>query len=231
MTSQTQTDRSVAPLGPTHGPAAVSSSVRLHTTGRRLDYQLIESLVPAGARVLDLGCGDGRLLAELAAHKNCSVRGIEIDKRAVLACTRRGVPVYHGDMLEGMDFFDSGAFDTVVLSQTLQQTADPVRVIREMLRVGESAVISFPNFGHWRARLQLLLRGRMPRTPVLPYAWHDTPNVHLCTVRDFRLLCQALDLARVQEIFLAPSNRQISRLAANWRAGLAIFQVQAGTTP
>jgi len=228
MTSHTQSDRSAASFSKPHPPAPGSNAGLRHTSGRRFDYQLIGSLVPAGSRVLDLGCGDGRLLAELAAHKNCSVRGIEIDKRAVLACTRRGVPVYHGDMLEGMDFFDSGAFDTVILSQTLQQTADPVRVIREMLRVGEAAVISFPNFGHWRARLQLLLRGRMPQTPVLPYAWHDTPNVHLCTVRDFRLLCQEMNLARVEEIFLAPSNRQISRLAANLRAGLAIFQVRAG---
>jgi methionine biosynthesis protein MetW len=193
---------------------------------RRLDYELIESLVPAGARVLDLGCGNGRLLTELAEHKGCECRGIEIDEQAVLACIRRGVAVYHGDMLEGMDFYRDGAFDTVILSQTLQQTSDPVRVVEEMLRVGETAIISFPNFGRWRVRLQLLLGGRMPRTKLLPYAWHDTPNVHLCTVTDFRELCERQGLERVREIFLAPPSRQIGALGANWRAGLAIFQVK-----
>jgi methionine biosynthesis protein MetW len=193
---------------------------------RRLDYELIESLVPARARVLDLGCGDGRLLADLAEHKGCVGRGIEIDEQAVLACIKRGVAVYHGDMLEGMGFYRDGAFDAVILSQTLQQTSDPVRVIEEMLRVGEAAIISFPNFGRWRVRLQLLLGGRMPRTKLLPYAWHDTPNVHLCTVTDFRELCERQGLERVREIFLVPPSRQISALGANWRAALAIFQVR-----
>ena len=193
---------------------------------RRLDYELIASLVPERARVLDLGCGDGRLLAELAGHKGCECRGIEIDEQAVLACIKRGVAVYHGDMLEGIDFYRDGAFDAVILSQTLQQTSDPVRVIEEMLRVGETAIISFPNFGRWRVRLQLLLQGRMPRTKLLPYAWHDTPNVHLCTVTDFRELCERQGLERVREIFLVPPSRQIGALGANWRAGLALFQVR-----
>ena len=192
---------------------------------RRLDYELIESLVPAGARVLDLGCGDGALLAQLCEHKGCEGRGIEIDEPAVLACIRRGVAVYHGDMLEGMGFYGDGAFDVVILSQTLQQTADPLRVMREMLRVGETAIISFPNFGHWRVRLQLLLTGRMPRTGLLPYTWHDTPNVHLCTVTDFRRLCDEQGLERLREVFLAQPARQIGAWEANWRAGLAIVQI------
>ncbi|MDF1513132.1 MAG: methionine biosynthesis protein MetW [Anaerolineae bacterium] len=217
MSNHTQTKRTVAPFGIAPHPV----------TRRRIDYQLIENLIPVGARVLDLGCGDGRLLSELAANKECAVRGIEINEQAVLACTHRGVPVYHGDMLEGMSFFESGAFDAVILSQTLQQTSNPVRVIREMLRVGETAVISFPNFGHWRVRLQLLLKGCMPVTPMLPEAWYNTPNVHLCTVRDFRLLCQSFNLVRVKEIFLSAPDRQISPIGANWLAGLAIFQVRA----
>jgi len=129
-------------------------------------------------------------------------------------------------MLEGMSFYDALAFDAVVLSQTLQQTRDPVRVIDEMLRVGKTAIISFPNFGHWQVRLQLLLTGRMPLNTLLPYDWFNTPNVHLCTVADFRRLCQVQGLERIREIFLVLPNRQIGALLANWRAGLAIFQVK-----
>jgi methionine biosynthesis protein MetW len=197
---------------------------------RRLDYQLIGSLVPAGARVLDLGCGDGQLLADLVEQKGCQGRGIEINEQAVVACIQRGVAVYHGDMLEGMGFYGERSFDVVILSQTLQQTSDPVRVIREMLRVGETAIISFPNFGYWRVRLQLLLSGRMPRNPLLPYAWHNTPNVHLCTVTDFRQLCVDQGLERAREIFLVPPSRQIGSFLANWLAGLAIFQVRRAST-
>ena len=204
----------------------MNRSSKEKTTRPRLDYALIGAMVPAGSRVLDLGCGDGQLLADLIQQKGCQGRGIEIDERAVVACVRRGVPVYHGDMLEGMSFYDAHAFDAVVLSQTLQQTRDPVRVIDEMLRVGRTAIISFPNFGHWQVRLQLLLTGRMPQNTLLPYDWFNTPNVHLCTVTDFRKLCQAQDLERIREIFVVLPNRQIGALLANWRAGLAIFQVR-----
>ena len=159
------------------------------STKRRLDYELIGTLVPQGSRVLDLGCGDGQLLAELEKSTGCEGRGIEINEQAVLACIRRGVAAYHGDMMEGMGFYRGRSFDVVILSQTLQQAADPVRVIQEMLRVGDTANISFPNFGYWRVRLQLLVAGHMPRNDLLPYAWHNTPNVHLCTVADFRDLC------------------------------------------
>jgi methionine biosynthesis protein MetW len=193
---------------------------------RRLDYELIESMVPAGSRVLDLGCGDGQLLADLARNKGCEGRGIEIDEQAVLACIQRGVAVYHGDMLEGMAYYHDRSFDVVILSQTLQQASDPVRVMQEMLRVGERAIISFPNFGYWRVRLQLLLDGRMPETDQLPYAWYNTPNVHLCTVADFRALCDQLGLEQSQEIFVVPPARQIGGLVANWRAELAIYQIR-----
>ena len=200
--------------------------LRSPTTGRRLDLDLIESLVPEGASVLDLGCGDGELLERLCGHGLCRGRGIEIDEEAVLECIKRGVAVYHGDMLEGMGFYTDQAFDVVILSQTLQQTSDPVRVIQEMLRVGKTAIISFPNFGYWSIRLQLLFGGRMPESDLLHYPWHSTPNVHLCTVADLRLLCDEQGLERVREVFLVPPSRQIGPLLANWRAKMAIFQLE-----
>jgi methionine biosynthesis protein MetW len=193
---------------------------------RRPDYQMIAALVPAGARVLDLGCGDGQLLALLEETKGCRVQGIEILEQAATACIQRGVPVYHGDMLEGMSFLSDGAFDVVILSQTLQQTMRPLVVLHEMLRVGRRAIISFPNFGYWRTRLQLLLSGRMPRHDLLPYPWYETPNVHLCTILDFCELCEQEGLAITEQVLLTPSHRPISPFLANWRAGLAIMQVE-----
>ena len=209
----------------------MTRDARKRPTKLRLDYELIESLIPDGAKVLDLGCGDGQLLADLIELKGCEGRGIEIDEEAARLCIGRGVPVFHGDMLEGLDFYREGQFDVVILSQTLQQTMDPPRVIHEMLRVGRRAIISFPNFGHWWVRLQLLFGGRMPHNRLLPYHWYNTPNVHFCTVRDFREFCDRQNLEHAGEIFLTASYRPISGWLANWRAGLAIFQIQRGKGP
>jgi len=194
----------------------------------RLDYELIESLVPDAAKVLDLGCGDGQLLADLIEYKGCEGRGIEIDDKAVVECVQRGVAVYQGDMIEGMGFYRDRHFDVVILSQTLQQTMDPPRVIHEMLRVGKRAIISFPNFGHWWVRLQLLMGGRMPHNRLLPYHWYNTPNVHFCTIKDFREFCDRQGLVRVAETFLSGGNRRIWAPLANWRASIAIFQIERG---
>ncbi len=192
----------------------------------RVDYQMIEGHVEPGARVLDLGCGDGELLSQLIREKNCRGTGIDVDLRQVRQCIQRGVPVYHGDMLEGMEMFEEDTFDCVILSQTLQQTERPDEVVREMLRVGRRAVISFPNFGHWKVRLKLLLTGRMPVTGVLPYRWYETPNIHLLTVRDFLDLCRRQDLRLVDSIYLTPGYHRLPALLGNLLASLAIFVVE-----
>ncbi len=196
----------------------------------RLDYRMIEDYVEPGARVLDLGCGDGALLQDLIQGMGVEGCGIDTDLQQVQRCIARGVPVYHGDILEGMAMFEDGRFDCVVLSQTLQQTLKPYLVVREMLRVGRRAIISFPNFGHWKVRLQLLLCGRMPVTRVLPYKWHDTPNIHLLTVRDFLHVCRELNLKVIDRIFLTSRYRRLPGLSANLLASMAIFIVEKSPT-
>jgi methionine biosynthesis protein MetW len=195
---------------------------------RRPDYDLIARLVPEGARVLDLGCGDGQLLADLMRLKGCQGYGIEIDEARVIECINRGVPVYHGDMMEGLSHYRDQTFELVILSQTLQQTQNPRLVAHEMLRVGHSAIISFPNFGQWRLAMQLLFGGHMPENELLPYRWYDTPNVHLCTVRDWTDLCQQEGMRIDNEVFVVPPDRQIRPFLVNLRAGLAIFQISRG---
>jgi methionine biosynthesis protein MetW len=192
----------------------------------RIDYEYIEDHVPDSARVLDLGCGDGTLLARLQREKNADGQGVEIDEEAVRRCVKRGVPVYHGDMLEGMKMFRDGEFDCVILSQTLQQALQPARVVEEMLRVGRLGIISFPNFGHWSIRLRLLLSGRAPITRTLPHSWYETPNLRVLTVKDFRSFCKERNLRIVDTIYFTPSGIRISAWLANLFASIAIFVVE-----
>jgi len=191
-----------------------------------LDYEFIEQHVDRGSRVLDLGCGDGVLLAQLIADLDVQGRGIDIDGGVVPACIERGVPVFHGDMLEGMSMFADGSFDCVILSRTLQQTVRPVDVICEMLRVGRRAIISVPNFGYWRVRLQLLLSGHMPVTRTLPYTWYDTPNIHMLTIADFRQSCTENGLRVIDSIFLNSRMRRLPAFMANLLACSAVFVVE-----
>lgn len=154
----------------------------------RPDLALVAGMIPAGLRVLDLGCGDGALLEHLIRVGGCDGHGVEISTDGFHACIDRGVPVVQADIDDGLDDFESGSFDVVVLSQTLQATRRPAFVLQEMMRVAPAGIVSFPNFGHWRIRMGLLGRGRMPSSRLLPYAWHETPNIHLCTIRDFEEL-------------------------------------------
>lgn len=156
----------------------------------RRDLALIAEWVRPGAHVLDLGCGDGTLLAHLAEHKEVTGYGIEIDPDNIARCIARGVDVIHTDLDRGLQDFEEGGFDYVIMTQSLQALHFPVRVLDEMLRIGREAITSFPNMGHWKCRLQLAFGGHMPVTRTLPHHWYDTPNIHLCTVSDFERLCE-----------------------------------------
>jgi methionine biosynthesis protein MetW len=152
----------------------------------RSDLRLITALVPEGSRVLDLGCGDGSLLAHLRAERGCTVRGLELDPSDIAAAISQGISVVQADLDDGLAAYPDGSFDVVVLSQTLQVIRKPAFVLREMLRVGAHGVVSFPNFGHWRIRGYLATQGRMPVSRSIPFSWHDTPNIHHTTIKDFR---------------------------------------------
>jgi methionine biosynthesis protein MetW len=160
--------------------------------GIRSDLRLIAEMVEPGARVLDIGCGDGALLAYLARHKGIDGRGMELSQSGVNACVAHGLSVIQGDADHDLDEYPSSAFDFVVLSQTLQATRNPRLVLVNLVRIGRRAIVSFPNFGHWRIRLHLLCHGRMPMTALLNQTWYDTPNIHLCTIKDFVALCREL---------------------------------------
>jgi methionine biosynthesis protein MetW len=158
--------------------------------GSRVDLLMVSEMVEHGARVLDVGCGDGELLRLLSETRGVDGRGIELSREGVNECVAKGLAVIQGDADTDLADYPNDVFDYVILSQTLQATRRPRYVLEQMLRIGRRAVVSFPNFGHWKIRLQLGFGGHMPQTDTLPYAWYDSPNIHFCTIKDFRDLCQ-----------------------------------------
>jgi methionine biosynthesis protein MetW len=198
-------------------------------TALRPDLAAIATMVPANARVLDIGCGNGDLLAYLRDEKSVDGRGIELDAASVNAALARGLSVIQGDADKDLGGYPAGAFDLAILSQTLQAMHRPRDVLNDLLRVAGATIVSFPNFGHWRIRAALTLTGRMPVTRNLPNHWYDTPNIHLCTVADFCALCEELT-ANVTEAMAvsrdgaARAFRPGSRLA-NLTAETAIFKL------
>lgn len=168
----------------------------------RVDLRLIADMVEPGSRVLDVGCGEGALLDWLGQNKNVDGRGIELSMAGVSAAVSHGLSVIQGDADTDLKDYPSGAFDYVILSQTLQATYEPKTVLANMLRIGRHAIVSFPNFGHWRVRSHLLFRGAMPVTDTLAYEWYDTPNIHFCTIRDFLTLCRSLGITVDRSIAL-----------------------------
>ena len=161
-------------------------------SGTRVDLVLVSQMVARGAKVLDVGCGDGELLHLLGESRDVDGRGIELSREGVNECVAKGLAVIQGDADTDLGDYPDDAFDYVILSQTLQATRHPRVVLEHMLRIGRHAVVSFPNFGHWTVRLQLLFAGHMPQTDILPYSWYDTPNIHHCTIKDFVQLCNEI---------------------------------------
>jgi methionine biosynthesis protein MetW len=177
------------PFSPAVGESSTPARDRL-----RRDLRVIADMIEPSARVLDIGCGDGALLHYLASEKGVDARGVELSQSGVNACVTQGLSVIQGDADSDLDAYPTGAFDVVVLSQTLQATRQPRRVLETLMRIGKRAIVSFPNFGFWRVRAGLALRGRMPVTGLLDNQWYDSPNIHLCTIRDFVALCDEIDV-------------------------------------
>lgn len=193
----------------------------------RTDLDYLQQWIEPGSHVLDLGCGDGSLLAMLRDQKQVTGYGMEIDTDNIVECVRRGVDVVHQDLNDGLDAIDAQSFDTVIMTQSLQQTRKPDRIVEEMLRIGKQAIVTFPNFGHWTTRAYLGFRGRMPVSESLPYAWYETPNIHFFTFRDFEVLCHERGI-KILERNVVDRNHQANwkiRLLPNFLGEIALYHM------
>ena len=192
------------------------------------DWDIITAIIPEGAQVLDLGCGDCTLLGELVARKHVYGRGVDIDGARLVSGISLGLPVYQGDLDEGLADFADNAYDYVILNQTLQVVQHPQIVLREMMRIGRFGIVGFPNFGHWSLRAGLFFGGRAPKSPALPFEWYNTPNIRVLTIRDFRAFCRKENLRIVSEHFLILNKWRKhlpARVSANLLAHIGIFVV------
>ncbi len=191
-----------------------------------LTDEIIREHINPGSRVIDLGCGDGRLLNMLREEHACAVQGVELDRQGVVATITQGVPVIQADLDEGLPEVPDDSFDFAVLSSTLQQVRRPQDVLREMLRIARRALVVVPNFGHWRVRLQVVLHGRAPVTSELPYEWYNTPNLHFLSMHDFRDMAKTLNVQILKELPII-RGRAVSRAwAANLRAASALYVIE-----
>jgi len=180
----------------------------------RPDLAIIAALIAPKARVLDIGCGDGDLLQWLRDYQRVDGRGIEINQELVYRAIARGIPVIQGDVVSDLQHYPDQSYDFVVLSQTLQTMSDPKRVLEELVRIGKQAIVSVPNFGHWKNRLQLLVRGKMPVTRTLSYEWYDTPNIHFCTITDFVILAERLGIT-IEDRVVVNANGEKTRFTGH----------------
>jgi methionine biosynthesis protein MetW len=203
----------------------MSAHDHIELAAARPDFAAIAAWIPQGASVLDLGCGDGSLLRYLKDTRKVRGYGVEISDENIVACIRNGVNVIQGDLESGLSGFESNAFDFVLLSQTLQATRHTEPLVREMLRVGREGIVSFPNFGYWKNRLNVL-RGNMPVSRELPYQWYDTPNVHLCTLNDFEEFCHDHHVAVLERRVMTGKNEV--KVLPNLLGSTAVYRFQRG---
>jgi len=193
------------------------------------EFKVISELIENKSKALDVGCGDGDLMKFLFENKTKDIRGLEISKESVQNCLSKGLPVIEGNAENDLMQFPNHSFEYVILSQTLQAFLNPEKVIKELLRVGKKAIVTIPNFGHWKVRLKLLINGTMPLTENLPYEWHNTPNLHMCTIKDFFIFCEKRDIKILRS--LALNQEKISEISVknlkykNFMSDLGIFLI------